>query len=499
LADGEYKGDSHMLQFSGKSGTASSPITVRATNDGKVTINGEFGRRPIDCNASYITVIGVNAKDGNDTTLTVRGQHCTIQRVLASSGNPGDGGTENVADVGGNHNLLEDIGAWGFSRKMVAIGARGGDGPNTLRRVWVEHNGSPYGSAQGNPTDPIDIGYGQKNVTVENVIARRNILSSATEPEAPIHMYSTRGSAILGSIVYAKSTDSFDTDMMLNVTPESGSHAGSGAESTSDSIVQDVVLLAASVHENMVGFRIDGGAQSTNNRAKNIVSVAPQGGGRCQGTGWECTNLFLGTSLAAALGNKKIWEVAPGTCFRYKDRVLTNEPLWPWPMEQRLAQALGRARISHTPVQADLEQTFGTIPAQCGGTGTPPPGTGVPVPPTAVTAATTAQGVQVGWTDTTNTNATGYTVERKVGAGGYAELSAAPGPDARTYLDRVPVAGSQNCYVVYTRGPVGPSGFSAEACVQVPGTPGPGPGTTLSCVGVLGDGARVAIACAPAR
>jgi len=183
MLDGVYKGDSQMLVFGPKSGTAGNPITVRALNDGKVEINGEFQRRPIDCNASFITVQGVNARDGNDTTMVVRGHNCVMQRIIASSGDPGDGGIEKQIDLGGTNNLIEDCAAYGFSRKMLAAGARGGDGPNTIRRCWVEHNGSPYGSSQGNPTDPIDIGYGQKNVTAENVIARRNILSSATEPE----------------------------------------------------------------------------------------------------------------------------------------------------------------------------------------------------------------------------------------------------------------------------------------------------------------------------
>ena len=501
LLDGEYRGDDSMLVFSARSGTAGSPIVVRAKNDGRVLINAEFQRRPLDCNASYITVMGVDVKDGVDTTLTVRGQHCTIQRVLASSGDPGDGGTENVVDVGGNHNLLEDIGAWGKARKMAAIGARGGNGPNTLRRVWVEHNGSPYGSAQGNPTDPIDIGYNQLNVTAENVIGRRNILSSATEPEAPIHMYSTTGSAILGSIVYAKNTDSFDTTTLLNVTPESGSHAGTGADSTSDSIVQDVVLLAGSAHEQIMGFAIDGGAQSKNNVAKNIVSVAPQGGGRCQGTGWECTNLFLGRSLEEALGTKKIWEVAPGTCYRVVNRQLTSTPLWPWPMEQRIAEALGRARIPHKAVQADLEGVFGTIPPQCvsGNTPVPPnPSAEVPVPPTAVQTALQGTGVLVSWTDTVNTVQQGYVVERKVATGQYTHLAAVPGAATRSYTDSVPIAGAQNCYVVYATAPDGPSRFSPESCLQVPGTPVPPSGNVpIACEGTMSAGGVVAMLCTP--
>lgn len=500
MKDGVYKGDSQMLTFSARSGTAGSPITVRALNDGRVEVNGEYQRRPLDCAASYITVIGVNVANGNDTTLTVRGQHCLIQRVLAWSGNPGDGGIENIVDIGGNYNVLEDIGAWGHARKMVAIGARGGPGPNTIRRVWAEHNGSPYGSAQGNPTDPIDIGYNQLSVTAENVIGRRNILSSATEPEAPIHMYSTRGSAILGSIVYAKNSDNFDTTTLLNVTPESGSHAGTGKDSTSDSVVQDVVLLAGPAHEQIMGFAIDGGMQSVNNVAKNIVSVAPQGGGRCQGSGWTCSNLFLGTSLEQALGSKKIWEVAPGTCFRYKDRVLTQEPLWPWPMEQRIAEALGRARVPHTPVKADLESVFGTIPAQCGGGSTPPPNPAaeVPVPPTNVQTIMQGAGVLVTWDDAVNTVQTGYTIERKVGSGEYVQLTDAPGATARSYTDASPAKGQTNCYVVYARGAAGPSGFSPASCLSVPGTPVPPSGNVpIACEGTMSAGGVVAMLCQP--
>ena len=503
MKDGVYKGDSQMLTFSARSGTAGSPITVRAVNDGRVEINGEYQRRPLDCAASYITVIGVNVANGNDTTLTVRGKHCLIQRVLAWSGNPGDGGIENIVDTGGNHNLLEDIGAWGHARKMVAIGARGGDGPNTLRRVWAEHNGSPYGSAQGNPTDPIDIGYNQLNVTAENVIGRRNILSSATEPEAPIHMYSTRGSAIIGSIVYAKNSDAFDTTTLLNVTPESGSHAGTGKDSTSDSVVQDVVLLAGSAHEKIMGFAIDGGAQSVNNVATNIVSVAPQGGGRCQGSGWTCTNLFLGKTLQEALGDKKIWEVAPGTCYRVVDRKVTTTPLWPWPMEQRIAEALGRARVPHTPVKADLEGVFGTIPEHCVSGGNPGPGPGpspsVPVPPTNVHAVLQGSGVLVTWEDT-QTIATGYTLERKVGSGAYVQLTDAPNASARSYTDASPAKGQTNCYVVYARGAAGPSGFSPASCLAVPATPGPPDPDRrpFTCEGSIGANNVISMVCNPA-
>jgi hypothetical protein len=303
---------------------------------------------------------------------------------------------------------------------------------------------------------------------------------------------------LLGSISYVLSTDNYDTDIMLNAAPEAGSHAGSGFV-TSRVTIRDVLLIADPAHDRMRGFIIDGGLGSTGNTAKNIISVAADPG-RCHGDGWECTNLYLGRTLAEALGNKKIWEVAPGLCYEVVNRQVTSTPLWPWKMQARIQAALSSARMPQKNVTEHATRAMGEIPPQCLRSGEPgptPPGT--PVPPTNVTATMQGTGVQVGWTDTQTATVTGYTVERKVGTGGYTELSTAPGPDARTYLDRTPAAGQQNCYVVYARAVAGPSGFSTEACVQVPGTPGPGPGTTpLACVGVIGEGAHVAIACVPA-
>ena len=82
-------------------------------------------------------------------------------------------------------------------------------------------------------------------------------------------------------------------------------------------------------------------------------------------------------------------------------------------------------------------------------------------------------GVLVSWVDTVNTNQTGYVVERKVAPGGYDHLANAPGAATRSYTDTAPVVGQSNCYVVYSRGTAGPSGFSPEACVQVGAPPGP--------------------------
>jgi Chondroitinase B len=504
LKDGEYKGDSQMLVFSAKSGTAGSPITIRAQNDGAVLINGEHQRRPIDCAASFITVQGVNAKDGNDTTVVVRGHNCTIQRVVAWSADPGDGAIENIFDTGGTNNLLEDIAGFGHGRKILACGARGGDGPNTVRRGWFEHSGSPYGAAQGNPTESLEVGYNQNRCTAENIIARRNILSSATEPEAALHAFSTHGSAILGSIAFAVANDNYDTNILLNIAPEAGSHVGSG-HVTSDMLVQDIVLYAEQSHGDIRGMQIDGGLGSTGNIARRLVAVAPQGAGACGGSGWSCSEIYGGRTLAEALPGKRVWDTLPGICKKVVNREITNEGLWPWPMNERIQAAYAQARMPTRNVSKHVSSTLGAPPEKCLSSNVTPippnpgPGPEVPVPPTSLQTVLQGASVVVSWTDTVNTIQTGYVVERKIGQEAYAELAQTTAT-ARSTTDTAPGAGAQNCYQVYARGPAGPSGLSPASCVDVPGVPIPpippsAQHVPLNCQGTLGSGGAVQMVC----
>ena len=64
--------------------------------------------------------------------------------------------------------------------------------------------------------------------------------------------------------------------------------------------------------------------------------------------GWKgCETIRWGTTIEAAIGpGKSIWHEVPGICKRYVNGQFTNDPLWPWPMNQRIKDALvqsGRA------------------------------------------------------------------------------------------------------------------------------------------------------------
>lgn len=68
-------------------------------------------------------------------------------------------------------------------------------------------------------------------------------------------------------------------------------------------------------------------------------------------------------------------------CYRYVDGARTTTPLWPWPMDQRIKDALAEAgsyagpcvncsggrqsRAGTADITADIEALLGLIPAAC--------------------------------------------------------------------------------------------------------------------------------------
>ncbi len=50
---------------------------------------------------------------------------------------------------------------------------------------------------------------------------------------------------------------------------------------------------------------------------------------------------------------------------RYQDGVLTGEPLWPWPMNQRIKNAMMASGRSPVDVTQTVTRIFGPIPQRC--------------------------------------------------------------------------------------------------------------------------------------
>jgi hypothetical protein len=86
---------------------------------------------------------------------------------------------------------------------------------------------------------------------------------------------------------------------------------------------------------------------------------------------WEQSNLAqYSTVQDMKNAGNNIFNSASGAkiCYRYENRQLTNKPLWPWPMEQRIIDAMryaGYAEDKVINVTKDIETLFGEIPDEC--------------------------------------------------------------------------------------------------------------------------------------
>lgn len=151
LLDGTYTGDGNMLVVpSNVSGTSSSPITVRALNEGAVTINGEDVRQPIKLTYnSYWNIEGINACRSNTHVVELdHSPNCNIRKVCAwTAGNS----TTQVKYVFYSHDsanvLFEDSAGWGRGTQIFTV-AGASAANNLYRRCWASWETTAYPSGQ---------------------------------------------------------------------------------------------------------------------------------------------------------------------------------------------------------------------------------------------------------------------------------------------------------------------------------------------------------------
>jgi hypothetical protein len=132
-------------------------------------------------------------------------------------------------------------------------------------------------------------------------------------------------------------------------------------------LVKDFVGVVSPAHPRFNGisaFRI-GANTGSGNIANNLVGISGIGGS-CWGSAWSCINV---KSLSSIAGHN-VWQEVPGICKRYVNAQLTNEPLWPWPMNQRIKDALVQSGRQTVDITATMESLLGTMPSACKVSGT---------------------------------------------------------------------------------------------------------------------------------
>jgi hypothetical protein len=398
LLDGQYTGSASMINPpQNLSGTASSPITIRALNDGKVTINGQGSLPPVVLyHNDYFVLEGFNASNSYNTVVVLTySNHNILRRVAAWDA--ADNNTDIFGIHYGTHNLLEDVAGWGIARKIFSS-SQGGD-YTMIRRAW----GRWEGSHVVGPKQTYSLAYNNYNMTCENCIGTWSgermkqtytLMGYDAKPwngstggtytnytvEQPYPIFSLSAlnsdknarSTLLGSIAYVRAIDRFPTQQAIFV-----------AYVDSVEIADTIVYIEPGTHTTTQRFSLNNLATGTgiNLIARKLSGLG--GANSYYGSDWKKSFISEGASLSS-VGNVFTSTTGANICYRYKDRTLTNEPLWPWPMNQRIKDAMIESGRSTVDVTKSIETMLGPIPSACKTTsGANSSGTtvGIPTPP----------------------------------------------------------------------------------------------------------------------
>lgn len=362
-------------------GQPGKPITIRAQNDGQAIIDGQGVRIPVQfpyTSVSYHFIIeGIVARNSSEHVFYVRGSHNVLRRVSGYNANTDT--NAHIFVVMGDYNLVEDCVAFGTGRKMLLV-FQGSH--NTIRRCfadWREWDGRnwhdcwPWGEG-------IELYNASYNI-IENAIAYGHTSRAAISLLSQGGVASN-GNNILGSMAIRSGMKEDGTPMVWgNTRPQpseytcvakiyewpqymSGFAVTSSGGILHDNLLQDI--FASGNARYGLSFHT---ATSNNDLKNNRVNRATVFNNGLN----ELTNPFWGpvgtSAMESELANftgieqSNIENIWTGSTFtfqngegarltnRYVDGVLTTEPLWPWPMEDRIQAELG---ISVTDLMTEI-------------------------------------------------------------------------------------------------------------------------------------------------
>jgi len=407
LMNGTYQGADYVINPGdlgpvNLSGTASLPITIRALNDGLVTIDGQFTRRPVNLGGirnsvphsnDYWVLEGFNAKQGTREVIQFyRSAGNIIRRVVAWDGEFSKGTAIFINNVNGREgpaNLIEDSAFFGTSG--ITVHHYGGSGTAgsiglTLRRVWCRNEGGSSNTAQ---KECIQAGYGgTPNHRCENCLitwseasypASWNVTnsvgtainSSSTDndncpgwgivstpfcidgfyrlrarptdpPTAGNPPPTVMNSRVYGSLGYLNATERFSGDQLFG--KGSVFHVSSGGHRLIGMHIEDAWVL---VHPSNPDFNDIWGFVFTTQISDVTLTHATSvrgAGDAVTATPWVVTDLQAASSIAGLQASAQSpWTSTTGgnLCFRWTPGGTTPStvPLWPWPMNQRIKDA----------------------------------------------------------------------------------------------------------------------------------------------------------------
>ena len=448
LLDGIYTGGNSMIASpSGLSGSSGNPITIRALNDGMARIDGQSSNKPVGLSGnSWFVIEGIDAYNSGQASafgVSNGSNNVTVRRVVVWNGQNANNGT--VSIYNSSNTLFEDIAAFGTARNNFQLTQSANS--FTVRRAWGMYE---YDTSSTGPEAVFEAMYNSSNNRFENVIGTWADSTTAVNPYGVFFIGDEgTGHEILGSIFYVKNSSSFvPSDLVYH-------NANNGIS------IRDVVAYTAQASKIPFGLGNSSGGSKVFANNTEIGGSASSVGGN-----WSISNRIDVDTVSQA---PNIWN-GSGTqgarvCKQYVNGTLTSNPLWPWPMDARIRQALTRAGKNPdavfggtgNSVTQQMEQIFGAIPSECrtGGTTNPVPTVSLSASPTSVTSGTastltwssanatscTASGAWSGTKTVSGTQSTGSLTTSSTftlsctGSGGTASQSATVNVTAPTAFD----------------------------------------------------------------
>ncbi len=378
LLDGTYY---ESLNVS-KSGTPSQPISIRALHDGEVTIDGEGSRIPVSISGNYIVVEGIVARNSSTYVYRITGSYNIVRRCsgydAAYSENTG-----HVFGILGFYNLIEDCVASGTGRHLYMVYNSNAEGNgNVLRRCfgkWVSHSNMGVNSEFNNygAVETIfenNIGWGgtqyasaslhanyEETYQAQNLKFLGNIIMRSGK--IGLIVANTKDAQIENNLIYGNAygvrlySDASGTVFKNNTIMDSGNY-GISSENSSHMIKNTIIFKNRDAYSSTLGS-----FSYTNLFGNSGGDTPPNSCLHCFSTDPGDIGLTIPDSSPMKGAGENGSDIGANVCYRYENGILTNVPLWPWPMGERIKKELG------IDVMAELEQLFGPIPAECKGEG----------------------------------------------------------------------------------------------------------------------------------
>ncbi|MFH1835804.1 MAG: glycoside hydrolase domain-containing protein [Methanobacteriota archaeon] len=441
LLDGIYTGSDSMINPpDGLSGSSGSPITVKAYRDGKAWVNGAGVNEPVLLDQNNFFVIeGLNAFNSSATVVNIARSHDNIIRRVV--GWDAFDGNTNIfgAHTASNNNTFEDCAGFGIARKTYSNSQHGDN--TTFRRCFGRWEGTSrsdpkmtfsmyYNSYGGlcencvatwdslkeqNPSGTQYYGLiSRDRLDEQDQAADIKVLGSLSyvtaDQDIPafndrtlFYLTGSTTTDIRDNVVYTNHPG-VDYNVILgahnqwkpNTLYNTGSRNIYRIPTTWNGHYYKLIVNGTTGSTEPIWPTISGGeVQDGSARWKEAGTYPPGGLIYANSTVigeqfhnkdpgyWTTDNNIEAATVADAYGaNENVFNTTRGAnlCRRYVDGVRTGQGLWPWPMDERIVEAMTVAGYPSNKiinVTETITSIFGEIPEDCMGTTCTPTNGGV--------------------------------------------------------------------------------------------------------------------------